>query len=109
MVKKIETHFDALGVCRSDSSTIHEVKAALVFTLENQASLESRQRTTENRILELDGRLRSTNTEAATLRNALRELCQRLSGPLHARNLFQVIFGHEDLGKTVRQFETEKN
>jgi hypothetical protein len=108
-MKKIETHFDALSTCKSEHSTIHDLKSALTFILENQASLEARQRTTENRLLELDGRLRSTRTENENIKSALRELCRRLSEPLRLRNLFQVIFGHEPAGKTVREFQTEKN
>jgi hypothetical protein len=108
-MKKTDNFFDALSTCKSEHSTIHDLKSVLIFMLESVASMEGRIRACENRLLELDGRLRSTNTECATQRNAIRELCQRLSGPLHARNLFQVIFGHEAVGKTVRQFETEKN
>jgi hypothetical protein len=108
-MKKTDNFFDALSTCKSEVTTIRDLKGVIVFMLENQASLEARQRTTENRLLELDGRLRSTRTENENIKSALRELCRRLSEPLRLRNLFQIIFGHEPAGKTVREFQTEKN
>jgi hypothetical protein len=104
-MKKIETHFDALSTCKSEHSTIHDLKSVLIFVLENQGSLESRVRTCENRLLELDGRLRSCRTENVVLRNALRELCRKLSGPLHNKNLFAEILERESPGKAVREFQ----
>jgi hypothetical protein len=104
-MKKIENHFDALSTCKSEHSTIHDLKSVLVFMLENQASLEARQRTTENRLLELDGRLRHANVEIANLRCGLSELCRRLAGPLRSRSLFAEILGREQPSKVVREFQ----
>jgi hypothetical protein len=104
-MKKTDNFFDALSTCKSEHSTIHDLKSVLVFMLENQASIEARQRTTENGLLELDGRLRSCRTENVVLRNALRELCRKLSGPLRNKNLFAEILERESPGKAVREFQ----